>query len=102
MCTRPRIGSCSRRRRSSRAWRAAPPLTGGGAASASAPGSTSADGAAAYQYAPVGMCVVDVGKDAPQLAWIDCRRDLLPRAVQWNSAGMWLGVEGQGLLLLGM
>ena len=60
------------------------------------------DGHGVYQRRRAGMCVVDVGKDAPQLAWIDCRRDLLPRAVRWNSAGLWLGVEGQGLLLLGM
>ena len=56
MCTSPRIGSCSRRRRSSRAWRAAPPFNGGGAASASAPASTPADGADAYQGAgPCGL-----------------------------------------------
>ena len=39
--------------------------------------------------------------DGSDVAWIECRADLLPVDVAWNGAGLWLHTK-QGVLLLGM
>ena len=39
--------------------------------------------------------------DAADVAWIECRADLLPVDLAWNGAGLWLHTK-QGVLLLGM
>jgi len=52
-----------------------------------------------------GLCVFDLADvwihNRCDVAWVECRADLLPAEMAWNAAGLWLLARG-GLLLLGL
>ena len=73
---------------------------------------------AAIRSCKPGLCVFDLSdawvhhrqslgpKGVPiqercDVAWIECRADLLPQEMAWNAAGLWLLARG-GVLLLGL